>query len=46
MQLHGRRYHHLHTLSNYMLFSVDTTNKIGKPKEVPEEDDKGESQQN
>jgi hypothetical protein len=34
MELHGRRYHHRHTLTNYMLFSVDTTNQIGRPKEA------------
>jgi len=30
--LHGKRYHHSHTLSNYTLFSVDTDNKIAAPK--------------
>jgi hypothetical protein len=35
MELRGRRYHHTHTLRNYMLFSVDTGNTIEKPKEVP-----------
>lgn len=34
MELHGRRYHHKHLLSNYMLFGVDTSNKIGKPKDI------------
>jgi tetratricopeptide (TPR) repeat protein len=32
MQLHGKRYHHRHTLTNYALFSVDTDNKIDAPK--------------
>ena len=37
MELHGKRYHHQHMLSDYMLFSVDTKNQIGKPKEPPPE---------
>jgi tetratricopeptide (TPR) repeat protein len=32
MQLHGKRYHHRHTLTNYSLFSVDTDNQINAPK--------------
>jgi Flp pilus assembly protein TadD len=35
MELRGRRYHHKHYLTDYMLFGVDTNNKIGKPKNVP-----------
>jgi len=35
MELHGRRYHHKHYLTDYMLFEVDTNHKIGKPKEAP-----------
>jgi hypothetical protein len=35
MEIHGRRYHHEHTLTNYMLFSVDTTNQVGRPKLPP-----------
>jgi len=35
MELHGKRYHHSHTLSNYTLFSVDTDNKIAAPKQPP-----------
>ncbi len=35
MELHGKRYHHRHFLSDYMLFGVDTTHKINKPKEPP-----------
>jgi tetratricopeptide (TPR) repeat protein len=35
LELHGHRYHHRHTLSNYALFSVDTTNKVGAPKQEP-----------
>ena len=32
MQLHGKRYHHRHTLTNYALFSVDTDQKNNAPK--------------
>ena len=32
MELRGRRYHHKHYLTDYMLFGVDTNHKIGKPK--------------
>lgn len=35
MELHGRRYHHRHFLSDYLLFDVDTTHKISKPNEPP-----------
>jgi tetratricopeptide (TPR) repeat protein len=35
MELRGKRYHHTHTLRNYMLFSVDTGNTIAKPKQDP-----------
>jgi tetratricopeptide (TPR) repeat protein len=35
MELRGKRYHHRHFLSDYMLFGVDTTHKINKPKELP-----------
>ncbi len=38
MELRGKRYHHTHTLRNYMLFSVDTGNSIAKPKQAPEEE--------
>jgi tetratricopeptide (TPR) repeat protein len=34
LELHHRRYHHRHTLSNYTLFAVDTNQTIGKPKGV------------
>jgi len=33
MELRGKRYHHTHTLRNYMLFSVDTGNTIAAPKQ-------------
>jgi hypothetical protein len=29
--MQGRRYHHQHTLTNYVLFNVDTQNKIADP---------------
>lgn len=32
LELHHRRYHHRHTLSNYSLFAVDTINTINAPK--------------
>ena len=35
MEFHGKRYHHRHFLSDYLLFGVDTTHKISKPKELP-----------
>jgi Flp pilus assembly protein TadD len=35
MELHGRRYHHKHYLTDYMLFEVDTNHKVGKPKNPP-----------
>jgi hypothetical protein len=35
MELHGKRYHHRHFLSDYMLFGVETTHKISRPKELP-----------
>jgi len=38
MQLHGKRYHHRHTLTNYALFSVDTDNQIKAPKEAEKKD--------
>jgi tetratricopeptide (TPR) repeat protein len=38
MELRGKRYHHTHTLRNYMLFSVDTGNTIAKPKQAPEKE--------
>jgi tetratricopeptide (TPR) repeat protein len=37
MQVHGKRYHHRHTLTNYALFSVDTNHQIDAPKETPKE---------
>jgi len=38
LELHGKRYHHSHTLTDFKLFSVDTTNTIGAPKNVPPPD--------
>ena len=31
MERGGKRYHHRHLLSNYMLFNVDTTHKVAGP---------------
>ncbi len=39
LELHGKRYHHRHQLSNYMLFTVDTDNKVAAPKEAHPQDD-------
>ncbi len=36
MERGGKRYHHRHLLSNYLLFNVDTTHYAGKPKEPTE----------
>ncbi len=38
MELRGKRYHHRHTLTNYLLFSVDTTTTITQPKETLQEE--------
>ena len=35
LEVHGKRYHHRHVLTDYMLFGVDTANKIAAPKNVP-----------
>ena len=31
MEVHGKRYHHRHTLTNYALFSVETNDTISSP---------------
>jgi TolA-binding protein len=36
--LMNRRYHHKHTLTNYLLFDVDTKNKIKAPPPPPDQD--------
>jgi tetratricopeptide (TPR) repeat protein len=33
MELHGKRYHHKHVLTNYALFAVDTNHQVSAPKE-------------
>ena len=38
MQLHGKRYHHRHTLTNYALFSVDTDHQVNAPRESKKTD--------
>jgi tetratricopeptide (TPR) repeat protein len=40
LELHGKRYHHNHTLSNFSLFAVDTSDKIALPKDVPPQEEK------
>ena len=35
VELHGKRYHHRHSLRDYRLFEVDTADRISKPKEKP-----------
>ncbi len=35
LELKGKRYHHRHFLTDYMLFGVDTTHKIDKPRDLP-----------
>lgn len=37
MELHGKRYHHKHYLTDYMLFNVDASAKIEAPKGAPPE---------
>ena len=37
LELHGKRYHHRHVLSDYLLFGVDTENRIAAPKKIPVE---------
>jgi tetratricopeptide (TPR) repeat protein len=39
LELHGKRYHHNHTLSNFRLFAVDTSDKISLPKEAPPQEE-------
>ena len=38
MELHKKRYHHRHFLTDYLLFGVDTSHKIGNPKNMPKQD--------
>ena len=35
MEMGGHRYHHMHHLTNYLLFEVDTSHKVAKPKNPP-----------
>jgi tetratricopeptide (TPR) repeat protein len=39
LELHGKRYHHNHTLSNFSLFAVDTSDKIALPKDLPPQEE-------
>jgi hypothetical protein len=34
-ELWGKRYHHRHSLTDFILFSVDTSDKIKLPEVVP-----------
>ena len=34
-EFHGKRHRYKHSLTNYFLFAIDTTEKISKPKEDP-----------
>jgi hypothetical protein len=36
VELHGKRYHHKHSLTNYLLFAVDASERIARPKEPPQ----------
>lgn len=38
LELHGKRYHHKHFLTDYQLFGVDTSHKINNPKNMPKEE--------
>ena len=38
LELHHRRFHHRHSLTNYTLFAVDTHSTTGKPKGAEETD--------
>jgi len=40
LELHGKRYHHNHSLSNFSLFAVDTNDKINLPKDAPPPEEK------
>ncbi len=39
LDLHGKHYHHRHTLSNYAIFDVATDNKISAPKNAPPQEE-------
>jgi tetratricopeptide (TPR) repeat protein len=34
-EFHGKRYHDKHSLTDYLLFAIDTAEKVGKPPEEP-----------
>jgi Tfp pilus assembly protein PilF len=44
MQLHGKRYHHRHTLTDYALFSVDADHQIASPKHLDSGDGTSEKE--
>ena len=37
VDFHGKRYHYRHSLTNYLLFAVDTSETVSKPHESPRE---------
>jgi tetratricopeptide (TPR) repeat protein len=39
LELHGKRYHHKHYLTDYLLFGVDSSAKVNGPKEAPKEEE-------
>jgi tetratricopeptide (TPR) repeat protein len=45
LEVHNKRYHHRHTLTNYALFSVDTNHQISAPKNLPKDDSQDPPQQ-
>ncbi len=38
VELRGKRYHHQHVLTNYLFFSIDTSNKIKAATTAPPPD--------
>jgi len=34
-EFHGKRYHDKHSLTDYLLFAIDTSERVGKPPEEP-----------
>jgi tetratricopeptide (TPR) repeat protein len=38
LEIHGRRYHHRHFLTSYLLFGVESTDKVALPKNIHPED--------
>lgn len=38
IEVRGKRYHHRHYLSDYLMFEIDTTHKVTLPKDAPSPD--------